>query len=450
MLTDLKARKAEPREKAYKIADSGGLSLHVLPSGYRSWRMKYRFGGKERRIVFGEYPKISLKDARAKRDDARKLLDDHRDPGTVAKAQKLKRIAEHGVTFEKVARDWHGLQKDRWKERHADDVITSLERDIFPALGSLPITIIDEQMLLTVLRKVEARGAIETAHRLLQRAGEIFKFGKGAGYGNSNPAADMKGSLKPVPQRKRWPALVNVERLRSLIADVDRAEAGPITRLASRFMALTAQRPGMIRGLPWPEIDGVDWNDPRASSPNAMWIIPAQRMKLELHLSDDDAFDHWVPLAEDAVAVLRVVHRLTGRGPLAFPNTRNAHASLSENAIGYLYNRLGYHGEHVPHGWRSSFSTVMNGRVERAQPGADRLIIERLIIDLMLAHTPSGLSPSELRYNRHGYIERRRELAEGWAAILMAGQMPAADLLEGPRRPRPARTSVVSAEEAGS
>ena len=435
MLTDAAVRKAKPADKDYKLADSGGLYLYVTAKGYRSWRFKYRFGGKEKRLVFEAYPEMSLADARARRDDAKRMLREHRDPAVEARKLKLSSVVRYENTFEKFARAWHADQSGRWKPVHAADVIGSLERDIFPLLGSFPIADIDEPLLLATLRKVEARGAIETAHRLLQRMSAIFKYARGAGGGNGNPAADMKGSIKPAPPKRRWPALIDMGAIRTLISVVDAAGASPITRLASRMMALTAQRPGMIRTAPWHEFEGIDWTDPEADSSKVLWKIPPDRMKQQLDLRENEMFEHVVPLSWQAVETLRAVHRLTGRGPLVFPSSRSAHEPISENAVGYLYNRLGYQGRHVPHGWRTSFSTTMNGLVERALPGSDRLIIDRLIIDLMLAHIPAGLSESERIYNRAAYMDRRRELAQNWADLIMIDQKPAHDLLKGPRRP---------------
>ena len=435
MLTDAAVRKARAREKDYKLADSGGLHLFVTKTGHRSWRLKYRFGGKERRVVFGPYPEVSLAQARIMRDDAKRLLREGRDPNYEAKLAKLANTQRHEHTFEALAREWHGVQKDRWTEVHADDVISSMERDLFPALGGLAMADIDEHLVLSTLQVVEARGAIETAHRLRQRIASVFKFARFKQVVTHNPA-DIGELLKPVPRGKRWPALLDLDEIRGLIAAVDRAGANPVTRLASRFMALTAQRPGMIRTAPWTEFHEISWSDEGAIDENAYWLIPAERMKLVLELKADDAFDHKVPLARQSIEVLKAVRRLTGRGPLVFPGNRSSFSALSENAVNYMYHRLGYKGRHVSHGWRSSFSTNMNEHFARQHVGADpRLVLERLIIDLMLAHVPKGLSETEQRYNRAAYMDRRREIAQLWADWIMEGQMSSTELLEGPRRP---------------
>lgn len=433
MLTDAAVRKAKGADRDYKLSDSGGLHLFVSKSGHRSWRLKYRFGGKERRLVFGAYPDLGLATAREMRDDAKRLLRDGRDPAYERKKAKLNNIARHENTFERFAIEWHDLQKDRWSKVHAEDVLTSLKRDVFPVVGSIAVTDIDEALVLAVLKPVQQRGAIETSHRLRQRMSAIFKFARPTA-GNGNPT-DVSDSLKTVLAGRRWPALTDLEHIRDLIAAVDAAGANPVTRLASRFMALTAQRPGMIRGAPWSEFEGIDWDSSEGAA-NPLWRIPADRMKQALEMRQDQAFEHLVPLSTHSVDVLRAVHRLTGRGPLTFPNNRSATVPLSENAVGYLYNRLGFQGRHVPHGWRSSFSTLMNEHFATIFMGQDpRLIIERLIVDLMLAHIPAGMSETELRYNRAAYLDRRREISQMWGDWIMSGQRGPHQMLGDPRRP---------------
>ena len=434
MLTDIAARKAKPRNKAYKLADGGGMHLFVTPNGHKSWRLKYRFGGKEKLLVLGSYPDLSIVDARQRRDSAKQQLRENRDPGVEAKVAKLAAVAQHEVTFEAVARAWHELQLPRWKPVHANDVITSLERDVFPYLGSLPITRLDEPVILTVLKKVENRGAIETARRLLQRIGSVFAYAKGAGLVTSVPTSDLVQSLQPVLKAKLRPALIKPTAIRQLISDVDAAGAHPVTKLASRFMALTAQRPGMIRTAPWCEFYNIDGGERDDEFDGPIWIIPANRMKQALELRGDDEFEHRVPLSRQAVDVLLAVRQLTGRGPLPFCSTRSSHVALSENAVGYLYNRLGYRGRHVPHGWRAAFSTYWNERILSLPLDEVARRSERLVVDLMLAHIPQGLSPSELRYNRAAYMPRRLQLAQEWADHLMVDQKSAFELLHGRRR----------------
>ena len=436
MLTDKAVRAAEVRGTAYKLADSRGLYLHVSASGHKSWRYKYRFDKKERLLTLGVYPEVSLANAREKRDEAKRILREGRDPRHAVKRSKLAGDADASMSFESVARAWHALQLGRWKPVHADDVITSLERDVFPHVGAMPLDEIDKPTLLSVLRKVENRGAIETARRIKQRVAAIYRYANAKGAKLDNPATDINDALKPLPPAKRYPALVRVDEIRAMIGDIDRAGASPVGRLAARVLALTAQRPGMVRLMEWGDISGIDWGDHDAVSNDAVWTIPADKIKQELHLRSDEAFAHSVPLSSQAIDALRAVRWLTGRSPLVFPGARSGLKPISENAIGYLYNREGYKGRHVPHGWRSSFSTIMNEQAER-ELGADvRLLADRLIIDLMLAHTPKGMSASELRYNRAAYMPRRRELAQRWADLITEGAIPAAEIIESPRRKR--------------
>lgn len=440
MLTDAAIKRLKPGPKDQKVTDAGGLYLFVTTTGHRSWRLKYRFGGKERRLVIGTYPEISLADARDARDDAKRLLKAGRDPSYERKKERLANSTKQAHLFEAIARKWHKLHAPRWKAVHANDVIISLERDIFPKLGAFALADIDKPMVLAVLRAVENRGAIETARRLRQRVSAIFEYAEGEGLVSTNPALVSK-SLQRVPKGKRWPALTDLNEMRGIIRAVDTAGANPVTKLASRLMALTAQRPGMIRRAPWREFEGIDWGQPKAAAPDAIWRIPPERMKLEMDLRDDELFEHVVPLSPSAVEVLHALRRLTGCGPLAFPNNRSAITPLSENAVGYLYNRLGYKGRHVPHGWRSAFSTLMNAHFASLYPVGTKpqMVIERLYIDLMLAHVPEGMSASELRYNRGGYMPQRRQIAELWADWIMTGQREVHELLDGPRRP-PSKT----------
>ena len=427
MLTDAQARKAAPKDKPYKMADTGGLYLYVAPTGLRSWRMKFRFQGSEKLLTFGPYPGVSLSEARQKRDDARRKLRDHEDPsGARAKtkaakeADRLERARK--LTFEQVTRTWFDLQKPRWAPVHAADVINSLERDVFPDLGDCPLDEIDAPMVLATLRKVEGRGSIETARRLRQRMSAVFCYAISEGTAANDPAAIVAKALKPLPKKGKQPALTHLDDLRGVLAAAEISNASPVTKFASRLLALTAVRPAVVRGVTWDEFEGIDWSGDEVGPSLPIWRIPAARMKLILDRKDEESFEHVVPLAHQAVDLLREVRRLTGRGKLVFPGARHAHRPLSENAIGYLYNRVGYHGRHVPHGWRAAFSTIMN---ERHRP-------DRAIIDLMLAHVPSN--KVEAAYNRAQHMTRRRELAQEWANMLLDGLPAASALLDGPRR----------------
>lgn len=432
MLTDKEVKNAAAREKPYKMADAGGLYLYVATTGLKSWRMKFRLHGKEKLLTFGPYPEVKLSEARDRRDEARRKIRNHEDPsGARKRAQEAKEQekAEEAklITFEQAARTWFDLQKGRWAPVHADDVITSLQRDVFPAIGNKPLIVIDAPAVLKVLRAVEERGSIETAKRLRQRISSVYAYAISEGIVAFDPAAAVGKALKPLPKKGKQPAITDPDAARQVLVAAEASGASPVTKLASRFLALTQSRPGMVRGAEWSEFDGIDWEDTAFGPFLPVWTIPAQRMKLLLDLKDEEHFEHQVPLCWQAVEVLRAVRRLTGRGRLVFPGQRHSHRPISENAIGYLYNRVGFFGRHVPHGWRSSFSTTMNALAVKRKRLGDPPVIE-----LMLAHVPENRVKAA--YDRAGHMERRRELSQEWADLLMKS-MPAADaLLEGQRR----------------
>ncbi|WP_107718594.1 MULTISPECIES: integrase arm-type DNA-binding domain-containing protein [unclassified Novosphingobium] len=426
MLNDTKIRKAALADKDYKLADEKGLYLLVRPTGGKLWRLKYRIAGKEKLLALGSYPDISLATARELRDEARKKIATGIDPMQEKRQAAQAEKAKVAHTFESVAREWHGLNKDRWVPVHQNDVIHSLERDVFPKLGPMPIADITAGDVLDVLRKVERRGSIETAKRLRQRISGVFVLAISQHLAKDNPAAMLEHALLPKKKAKKQPAVVDLTELRKLLTVTEASGAYPVTLLASRFLALTAQRPGTVRRAEWADMRGIDWDSDDAA-PDAIWHIPAEQMKLSAERKDEAEFDHIVPLAPQAVDVLRAARVLSGRGALVFPGQRHAHIPLSENGIGYLYNRAGWHRKHVPHGWRAAFSTIMNERAKEAGIADDRAVI-----DLMLAHMPAN--KVESAYNRAQFMPRRRAIAIEWADLLMEGMAPASDLLPGRRR----------------
>ncbi len=286
-------------------------------------------------------------------------------------------------------------------------------------MGDLPIKSITPPMVLELLKAIEYRGAVETAHRIRQRMSAIFVFGIASGLTDNDPAAIVQRALKPIKKGRR-PAVRRIDVARQLLAEAEAARAHPITKLGSRLLALTAVRPGMIRFAEPAEFEGLDTDEP-------IWRIPAAKMKGVLEQKEDDAFEFMVPLSRQAVDVVRVALAFIRGGPYLFPNTHDAHRPMSENSISYLYARQpGVRGRLVPHGWRSTFSTIMNERaIAQDRPG------DRAIIDLMLAHKPEGV---EALYNRAAYMGRRRQLAQDWADLLTVGLVPAEQLLIGPRK----------------
>ncbi|TPG09982.1 tyrosine-type recombinase/integrase [Sphingomonas oligophenolica] len=423
-LTDMQARKALPSERDYKLADSGGLHLFVTKKGHKSWRLKYRFAGKEKRLLLGPYPEVTLARARELRDDAKRMLRESLDPAMEAHKRKIAAYAAAGATLEKYALLWHEAQRGRWSAVHVKKVEQALRRDVFPQLGRLPLAHIDGPMILKALRQVERRGAIDTAKRIRQHISAIFQFAMAEGVVRSDPASSISKALLPTPVGGRQPAVRTLGDARALLAAMDASTSEPATKLASRLLALTVVRPGIVRAAQWEEFENIEWNNPGASAPDATWRIPAAKMKLELDDKTDQAFEHVVPLPKAAIAVLRQIRRLSGTYPYLFGSRRSPRHPMSENTISYMYARNGYAGRHVPHGWRSTFSTIMN---ERAV--AERRLEDRQIIDGMLAHKPTGISGSEMAYNRAIYWDRRKQIAGEWATLLMEGQVPAVELL---------------------
>ncbi len=420
MLTDLACRKAQAKDKPYKLADAHGLYLYVLPSGFKSWRWKYRIGGKEKRLVFGPYPTITLVKARQLREDAARVLREGSDPGVTKRQRAAEQTALVGSTFEKIARDWHASQKTGWSPRYAAIVLNSFENDVFPRIGKLPITAITTPLVLEVLRPIEARGAVETAHRVRQRISEVFARAIGAGIAPADPAAVTKRALGRKAKGK-FPAARTIKLAQAVLAGSERQPGQPLTKLASRLLALTAVRSATLRYAEVREFEDLD-------GPSPIWRVPAAKMKLGVDRKQDDAFEFIVPLSRQAVETVKVAIGFSGKDAtgLIFRSVRNARRPISDSTLSKAYREAGFSGVHVPHGWRSTFSTVMNELVKAQGRGDDRAVI-----DLMLAHIPAGV---EGDYNRAAYMPRRRELAQEWADLLTDGLAPPATLLEGKRQ----------------
>ncbi len=418
-LTAAECLNAKPDDRPYKLFDSGGLFLYVATTGAKSWRFKYRFGGKEKLLTFGIYPEVKLAEARDRRDEARRVIRDNKDPVVEERKRKAAAIAAAGATFETIARAWHEDEKPRWSVGQAKLVMRALERDIFPALGKLPVANIDGPMVLVELRKIERRGAIETAKRVRGYVAAVFERAIGDHYIEVNPAAKIGKGLKKTPIGSKQPALTSLSELLELQGLVDRSTSNPPTKIASRLLALTSVRVGVLRTATWDEFSGIDWNDPDAAAPDAVWNIPAARMKLEVQDKGDAAFGHDVPLVPQAVELLRALYVMTGRFALLFPSEWSTRRPMSDGAISNLYKRIAggkFKNRHVPHGWRSAFSTLMNERAAELERETDRMVI-----DFMLAHVPKGMSSSEYSYNRARYSKQRRDLAQAWADMISVG-----------------------------
>lgn len=421
MLTNQQCKLAKAEVKARKLFDEKGLHLLITPTGFKSWRLKYRFDGKEKQLAFGPYPEVSLAEARDLRDEARALLRKSIDPAEHRRQAAAKRATSAAPerTFESVAKRWHALQSPQWKERHAHDVLESLERRAFPTLGQRPIDAITPREIRELLQRVQADGALEIAHRLRQRISAIYQYALAEELTEVDPAASVGRALQPVVKR-RQPALLKLDDARAFIKAMEAEPAHPTTKLASRLLALTAARPGTVQLAEPGEFEGLESSEP-------IWRIPAAKMKLQRAHSEQEAFDFIIPLSRQAVATVNAAKQFAGNRKYLFPSARHSHRPFTDNALNVNYRRVpGFAGRHVPHGWRATFSTIMNERaIEADRPG------DRAIIDLMLAHQPEGV---EALYNRAAYMKRRREIAQEWADLLMQGAPGPEVLIELERR----------------
>jgi len=441
MLTDAKIKAAKGEEKPYRLTDSGRLYLQVSPNGGRHWRMNYAYGknaaGKpmQKTLSFGSYPAVTLLAARKRRDEAKALLAEGKDPSVEKRVSAKAIAAANGNTFQAVAKAWFDKKKATWAKRHADKVWQSLDENVFPQVGDLPITSIKAPKLLEILTAVEDRGAIETAHRIRQRVSAVFVYAIAAGIADADPAASLGKALRPKPRTIPQPSIIDgvrdlkgrIDAIRGVMTACEDLRSRAGTKMALRLLALTAVRPGELGGARWVEFEGLEGKEP-------LWRIPAARMKGDEDRKAEADGDHLVPLSRQAVAVMNVLRRLTGDLDLVFPSERHLHRPISENTIRQMLIRAGFYQRHVPHGFRAAFSTIMNERADREwrESGHQGSSPDRAIIDLMLAHVPGN--KVEGAYNRAAYMPRRRELAQEWADLLLDGFCDPADHLGQPMR----------------
>ena len=384
-LTDIAARKAAPRAKPFKLADGGGLYLEVMPTGAKYWRMKYRHGGKEKRLALGVYPDVSLIAARAAREDARKLLANGTDPGAVRKAIKAERIEAAAVaadTFEAVAREW--MARQDVAEVTANKTRWILETCLFPEIGNRSIAAVTARELLDALRKVEATGKLETAKRAKIKAGQVFRYAVLEGKATSDPTTALRKALK-APTGKHHAAVNDPIKIGELLRAIDGFTGQPATLAALKLAPLVFVRPGELRQAEWAELD-LD---------GAIWRIPGEKMKM--------GAAHLVPLSSQAVAILRELHPLTGAGRYLFPGLRTASRPMSENTVNAALRRLGYGNEEMTgHGFRSMASTLLNEQGFAPD-----------VIELQLAHVERN--KVRAAYNRAQRLKERRKMMQEWA-----------------------------------
>ena len=383
-LTDAKLRNLTETGKHF---DGGGLYLEVSAAGGRYWRLKYRHGGKEKRLSFGVYPEVSLKTARERQTKARAILARGDDPAAAKRDAVAQAQREAAVTFDAVAREWLGHQSGRWTADTLDAIRKSLEAAVLPKIGARPMAHIRPREVMDIVKGIDARGAGETAGRVLQRVKAVFRYAVVHDRIESNPMLDLKPSELLKPRQVRHRAALVDKDLPAFLAMLDAYQGDPTTKAALRLLMLTAVRPGELRGARWAEIDTAA----------AEWRIPAERMKMKA--------PHVVPLSPAALAVLAGMKPISGAGELVFPSPFYPGKTLSENTLNSALARMGYKGEHTAHGFRALFSTVAN------ECGHDGDVIER-----QLAHVERN--DVRAAYHRATYLKDRARLMTWWADYL--------------------------------
>jgi integrase len=397
MLTDADCRNAlcKPEKKQEKLYDSGGLFLEVSPTGSRRWFLKYRIDGKEKKLALGRYPDVTLKAARLARDAAKLQKSEGRDPVQVRKVEKLKATTPAADTFKATALEWYAMKLDSWSSHYAIREKRNLEKDLFPFLGARHIGEIEAIELLATVRRVEERGALDVAHRVLTTAGQVWRYAVATGRAARDVSADIKGALKP-HHGKHFAAITEPVKLGELIRVIRGYQGGPIVRAALQLAPMLFQRPGELRAAEWAESD-LD---------AAVWTIPAARMKRSVD-GKRNGDPHLVPLPTQAVEVLRKLHPLTGHGPLLFHGERSHDRPISDNTLRAALLTLGY-GPDVQsvHGFRATARTLL----------AEELNIDPLVIEAQLAHAVKDANGRA--YNRTQYMKHRTTMMQQWADYL--------------------------------
>jgi integrase len=397
MLTDAQCRNATcPLDKKQaRFADSGGLYLQVSPAGSKRWFWKYRIGGLEKRLALGSYPAVNLKLARKARDDAKAQKTTGGDPMQARKVAKLKATTPAANTFKATALEWYAMKLDSWSSHYAIREKRNLEKDLFPFLGARHIGEIEAIELLATVRRVEERGALDVAHRVLTTAGQVWRYAVATGRAARDVSADIKGALKP-HHGKHFAAITDPVKLGQLIRVIRGYQGGPIVRAALQLAPMLFQRPGELRAAEWAEFD-LD---------AALWTIPAARMKRSVD-GKRNGDPHQVPLPTQAVEILRKLHPLTGHGTLLFHGERSHDRPISDNTLRAALLTLGY-GPDVQsvHGFRATARTLL----------AEELNIDPLVIEAQLAHAVKDANGRA--YNRTQYMKHRATMMQQWADYL--------------------------------
>ncbi|EPG7527612.1 TPA: tyrosine-type recombinase/integrase [Klebsiella pneumoniae] len=385
-LNDMQIRRAKPEAKAYTLGDGQGLSLLIEPNGSKSWRFRYRYAGKPKMISLGVYPTITLADARSRRDDARKLVAEGKNPSEVRKEQKIALKTESENAFEKIATEWHQMKSAKWSAGYASDIMEAFQNDIFPYVGTRPIGEIKPLELLNVLRKIEKRGALEKMRKVRQRCSEVFRYAIATGRAEFNPAADLSSALE-VHQSNHFPFL-KADELPGFLRALDSYTGSRLVQIATKLLMITGVRTIELRAALWSEFD----------LGNAIWEIPAERMKMRR--------SHLVPLSTQALDLLNELKIMTGNYRYVFPGRNDPNKPMSEASINQVIKRIGYGGKVTGHGFRHTLSTILH------EEGYSTAWIE-----MQLAHTDKNKIRGT--YNHAYYLDKRREMMNWYSNYIL-------------------------------
>ncbi len=378
---------AKPKDKPYKLADGGGLYLLVNHNGAKYWRLKYRVAGKEKLLALGVYPDVTLADARAKRDEAKRGIAGGIDPNEAKREEKATREAQKNNTFQEIATEWHSSKLKKWSAGYASDIMEAFNKDVFPYIGKKPIAEIKPLELLNVLRRMEGRGATEKAKKVRQRCGEVFRYAIVTGRAEYNPAPDLTSAMQG-HESNHYPFL-NAPELPAFFEALSRYSGSELVVLAARLLIITGLRTGELRGASWQEIDDYA----------AVWEIPAERMKMRR--------PHIVPLSQQALSIIARIREITGRYPLMFPGRNDPRKTMSEASINQVFKRIGYAGKVTGHGFRHTMSTILH------EQGYNTAWIET-----QLAHVDKNSIRGT--YNHAQYLDGRREMLQWYSDYMEA------------------------------
>ena len=388
-LTDTRIKNAKPKDKLYRLSDSKGLYIEIHPNGSKYWRLKYRFAKKEKRLALGVYPRVTLKAARKACELPKDQLEQGIDPGQAKQAKKVEQSQAQANNMEAIAREWHIQQAKKWSESYSNKVMRSMERDLFPFMGTLPLDQITPPQLLVVFRRVESRGAVESAHRLKQTVGQIFRYAVATGRAQRDITTDLKGALA-TPQKKHFPAITEPAQVGRLLNMLDNYQGTATVRAALKLAPLVFVRSKELRQAEWREIDFEA----------AEWRIPGSKMKM--------GEDHIVPLSKQAIEVLEEQKLLTGHwNGYVFPSARSPRRPMSDNAILSAFRNMGISKEKMTgHGFRAMARTIL-----------DEVLEERVeLIEHQLAHAVKDSLGRA--YNRTSHLPKRKEMMQRWADYL--------------------------------